>query len=139
MRVAHVDYLYFNIYNYFYRLSQYRQTVNPRMQAMYLFSLGSGGWLLMLETFYLHVVRHTRFVSRVESTVFAASIYMLTAFFFNYIFIVKDRDQKIFGKYEEPASRHPMRKIHFILSVIVLLIPYLTLLGFALFAPRYGR
>jgi hypothetical protein len=137
--MKHIDYLYFNIYHYFHRISLYRQNFNARMQAMYLFSLGSGGWLLLLEAFYLHVIKHSRFVSRVESTVFAAMIYMLTAVFFNYIFIVKDRDQKIFGKYEELASQNPKRKIHLIVSVGVLLVPYLALLVFAVLSPRYGR
>jgi len=59
--MKHVDYLYFNIYNYFYRLSHHRSVINPRMQAMYLFSLGSGGWLLLLESLYLHLVKHSRF------------------------------------------------------------------------------
>jgi hypothetical protein len=139
VRITHIDYLYFNIYNYFHRVSQDRQNFNARMQAMYFFSLGSGGWLLLLEAIYLHVIMHSRFVSRVESTVFSASIYLLTAVFFNYIFIVKDRDQKIFGKYEGTASQHPRRKIHFVVSITVLLIPYVALLLFAVLSPRYGR
>jgi len=137
--MKHIDYLYFNIYNYFYRVSQDRQNFNARMQAMYLFALGSGGWLLLLEAFYLHVIKHSRFVSRVESTVFAASIYLLTAVFFNYIFIVKDRDLKIFGKYSAIADQNPKQKVHFVVSVIVLSLPYLALLAFTVFSPRYGR
>jgi hypothetical protein len=50
--MKHVDYLYFNIYNYFYRTSQYRQNFNPRTQAMYLFALGSGGWMLLMEALF---------------------------------------------------------------------------------------
>src|ERR1700754_5080739 len=110
LRLKHIDYLYFNIYSYFYRLSQYRQIVNPRMQAMYMFSLGSGGWLLLFESLYLHLFKHHRFASKMESTVFAGSIYMLTAAFFHYIFIVKDRDMQIVGKYEALADGHPRRK-----------------------------
>src|SRR5579872_4354156 len=99
--MKHVDYLYFNIYNYFYRISQQRNSPNPRMQAMYLFSLGSGGWLLLIESVYLHLIKHSRFSSPAQSTIFAGSIYLLAAFFFHYIFIVRDRDQKIFGRYEQ--------------------------------------
>lgn len=137
--MKHIDYLYFNIYNYFYRISQYRPTLNPRLQAMYLFSLGSGGWLLFLESLYLHVIRHARFTSRGESAIFAASLYLLTALLFHYIFIIKDRDLKIFGKYEEVSSQHPQRKWHFVISVAVLIMPYLGLLSFAVFFPRHGQ
>ena len=135
--MKHIDYLYFNIYNYFYRISQYRQTVNPRMQAMYLFALGSGGWLLFLQSTYLHFVKHTRFASKMESTVFAGSIYMLATAFFHYIFIIKDRDQKIFGKYEELAEKHPRRKLHLAVSISVLLLPYALLVCSAILFPRH--
>lgn len=137
--MKHIDYLYFNIYSYFYRLSQYQSSFNPRIQAMYLFSLGSGGWLLLLESMYLHIIKHSRFSSPKQSVIFAASIYMLTALFFNYIFIIKDRDQKIFGKYEQLASRNPRRKLHGIISWSILLLPYLVLVGFAVFFPRHGQ
>jgi hypothetical protein len=136
--MKHVDYLYFNIYSYFYRISQARQTFNPRIQTMYLFSLGSGGWLLLLEALYLHLIKHTRSASHAESTIFSASVYMLTTLFFNYIFIVKDRDLKIFGKYEEQSNKNPKRKWHFVVSVIVLILPYLTLAALALVFPRRG-
>lgn len=135
--MKHVDYLYFNIYNYFYRLSLDRSNINPRMQAMYLFSLGSGGWLLLLESLYLHLLKHSRFVSPAQSTVFAGSIYMLTAFFFYYIFIVRDRDIRIFGHYEKAFQKNPRRKLHFILSLGVLALPYLVLASFAILFPRH--
>jgi hypothetical protein len=134
--MKHIDYLYFNIYNYFYRLSHYRPTANFRTQAMFLFSLGSGGWLLLMESVYLKFIKHTRFTSPMQSMIFASSIYLLTAALFHYIFIVKDRDQKIFGKYEELAEQNPKRKKHFWISVFVLALPYLVLASFAIIFPR---
>ncbi len=136
--MKHVDYLYFNIYNYFYRTSQYRQTSNPRIQAMYLFSLGSGGWLLLMESIYLHI-KQTRFESPFQSSFFAGSIYLLTALLSNYFFIIKDRDQKIFGKYIELADQNPRQKQHLIISAGVLAMPYIVLACFALFMPRHGQ
>lgn len=133
--LKHIDYLYFNIYNYFYRLS-HRQSLHFRTQAMYLFSIGSGGWLLLMESIYLHFVKHTRFSSPMQSMIFAGSIYALTAALFNYIFIVKDRDQKIFGRYEERAEQNPKQKRHLVVSFFVLALPYLVLASFALLFPR---
>ena len=135
--MKHIDYLYFNIYNYFYQTSQDRQGFNTRIQAMYLFSLGSGGWILFLQALYLHLLRHAWFSSQAQSAVFAVSIYVLTAILFNYIFIVKHRDLKIFGKYEEVANQNPKRKWHLILSFGILAMPYLALLSFAVFSPRH--
>jgi len=135
--MKHVDYLYFNVYNYFYRISQYRSSFNPRMQTVYLFSLGLGGWLLLLESFYLHIIKHARFTSRGESSFFAISIYLLTALLFHYIFIFKDRDQKIFGKYEALSNRNPKRRRHLVVSMCVLFVPYLALIAFAFIFPRH--
>lgn len=135
--MKHIDYLYFNIYSYCYRLSQYRQSFNTRIQAMYLFSLGSGGWLLLIESFYLHFVKHNRFSSRLESILFALAIYGLTALLFNYVFIVKDRDQKIVDKFEQQSEAKPAPVWHLYLALGFLAIPYLTMMGFALFLPRH--
>ena len=132
--MKHVDYLYFNIYYYFHKE---RESFNARIQAMYLFSLGSGGWVLLLQALYLHLIKHSRFSSKGESMFFAASIYALTAVLFNYIFIVNDRDQKIFGKYEEWSSQNPKMRRHFILSLTILMIPYLALGCLAFFMPRH--
>jgi hypothetical protein len=136
--MKHIDYLYFNIYNYFYRISLSRQNFDARIHAMYFFSLGTGGWMLLFESLYLHT-KHTWFPSKEASTIFAGSVYMLTAFLFNYIFIVKDNDLKIFGKYEEMSNENPRGKLHFIISISILLIPYLVLLSFAVFFPRHGQ
>jgi hypothetical protein len=135
--MKHIDYLYFNVYSYCYRLSQYRQSFNTRIQAMYLFSLGSGGWLLLFESLYLHFVKHNRFNSRLESIVFALAIYGLTAMAFNYIFIVKDRDQKIVDKFEQQFGENPGRNWHLGLSLGILALPYLGLMGLAVFLPRH--
>jgi len=91
----------------------------------------------MLESLYLHFVKHARFSSRGESAIFAGTIYMLSYILFNYIFIVKDRDLKIFGKYEEISNRDPKRNWHLILSLSVLMLPYVVLLSFAVFFPRH--
>jgi hypothetical protein len=104
---------------------------------MYLFSLGSGGWILLLESLYLHFVKHNRFNSRPQSVLFALVIYGLTAMLFHYIFIVKDRDQKIVDKFEQLTENNPRRNLHLTLSLAVLVLPYLVLMVFALFLPRH--
>ena len=72
-----------------------------------------------------------------QSSIFAGMIYMLTAAFFNYVFIVRDRDQKIFGKYESLAIRHPRRKLHLVLSLSILLLPYALMVATAILFPRH--
>jgi hypothetical protein len=107
------------------------------MQTMYLFSLGSGGWLLLFESLYLRFIKHTRFASQAESAVFSSSLYFLTAAFFYYIFIIRERDLKIFGDYQVHSDRNPNRKRDFALSLTVLAFPYVVLMVFAVIYPRH--
>jgi hypothetical protein len=72
-----------------------------------------------------------------ESILFALAIYGLTAMLFHYIFIVKDRDQKILDKFEQRFGGNPKRNWHLIASLGILILPYLVLMGFALFLPRH--
>jgi hypothetical protein len=132
-----IEYLYFNIYNHFYQRSYHAQDFYARMQAMYLVSLSAGGWMLLLETAYLRMIRHSWFSSKPGATLFAATVYLLTAFIFNHIFIVNERDRKIYGKYEEEWDRNPKKKRDLLISVFVIMIPYIFLVSLAIFFPRH--
>lgn len=136
--MKHIDYLYFNIYNYFNHAGVCRQSPNARFQAMYLFALGTGGWLLFLQATYLHI-NHSRFSSRGESSIFAGAVLMLAGILTNYIFIVRQRDLEILEKYESLSDKNPGLKKDFIISLCILLLPYIALLSFAIFSPRYGQ
>jgi hypothetical protein len=131
-----IDYLYFNIYNHFYQRS-YNRDFYARIQAMYLFSFSAGGWILFFEAAYLRTIRHSWFSSKPGATIFAATVYLLTAIVLNHIFIVNERDRMIFGKYEEKWDRNPKKKRDLLISVFVLVVPYLFLVSLAKFFPRH--
>jgi hypothetical protein len=132
-----IDYLYFNIYNHFYQRSYSSRDFSVRIQAMYLFSLSAGGWILFLETVYLRTIRHSWFSSKPGATLFAATVYLLTALVLNHIFIVKERDRKIFGKYEEKWDRNPKKRRDLLISVFVIVAPYIFLVSLAILFPRH--
>ena len=132
-----IEYLYFNIYNHFYQRSYHAQDFYARMQAMYLVSLSAGGWMLLLETAYLRMIRHSWFSSKPGATLFAATVYLLTAFIFNHIFIVNEKDRKIYGKYEGEWNSNPKKKRDLLISVFVILIPYIFLVSLSIFFPRH--
>jgi hypothetical protein len=132
-----IEYLYFNIYNHFYRRSLSAQDFSARIQAMYLFSLSVGGWILFLEAIYLRLIRHSWFTSKIGSLVFAGSVYLFTAMIFGYIFIVNESDRKIFGKYEEGWDKNPNKQRDLVISVFIIVVPYLMLGSLAHFFPRH--
>jgi hypothetical protein len=132
-----IEYLYFNIYNHFSKRSDNSRDFYTRIKVMYLFSLSTGGWILFLETAYLRMVRHSWFSSKPGATLFAATVYLLTALVINHIYIVNERDQKIFGKYEEKWERSPRKKRDLLISVFVIVAPYVFLVSLAIFFPRH--
>jgi len=132
-----IDYLYFNIYNHFYQRSYQARDFYARILAMYLFSLSAGGWLLLMETIYLRMYRHSWFTTKPGATIFAATVYLLTALIFHHIFIVNERDRKIFGKYEEKWDRNPYKKRDLLISAFVIVAPYIFLVSLAKFFPRH--
>src|SRR5450755_1135081 len=122
-----IEYLYFNIYNHFYRRSLSAQDFYARIQAMYLFSLSVGGWILFLEAVYLRLIRHSWFSSKPGASLFAAAVYLLTALVLHHIFIVNERDRKIFEKYGEKWDRNQKKKRDLLISVFVIVAPYVFL------------
>jgi len=104
---------------------------------MYLFSFSLGGWVLFLEAAYLRVVRHSWFATKPGATVFAATVYLLTALVLNHIFIVNERDRRIFGKYEGKWDSNPNKKRDLMISVFVMVVPYVFLVSLAKFFPRH--
>jgi hypothetical protein len=132
-----IEYLYFNIYNHFYRRNYHSRDFYARIQVMYLCSLSAGGWILLLETVYLRMIKHSWFSSKPGAAIFAAAVYLLTALIFNHIFINNERDRKIFGKFEGEWHRNPKKRRDLLISVFVITVPYLFLVLLAIFFPRH--
>jgi len=130
-----IDSLYFNIYSYFLHTGVCKQSFNARFQAMYLFALGLGGWVLLLQALYLHSI-NSRFSTREASTLFAAVIFTLTGVLSHYIFIVKGRDMKISEKHEAAPGKTTKKQMNFLISLGVMLLPYVGLVSFAIFDRR---
>jgi len=132
-----IEYLYFNIYNHFYRRSNHFQDFHARIQAMYLVSLSAGGWILLLEAIYLRIVTHSWFSSKAGAVLFASAVYLMTALIFHHIFIEKEHDRKILGKYEEKWIRNPRKNRDLLISVFVIVVPYICLVSLSRFFPRH--
>lgn len=131
-----IEYLYFNIYNHCYQRSAHSGEFLARFQAMYLFSLSVGGWILLMQTVYLRMIDHSWFSSRSGAMMFAITIYLLTAMISHRVFIINERDQKIFGKYEESWNSNPNKKRDLMISLFIMVVPYILLVSLATFFPR---
>jgi hypothetical protein len=125
-----IDYLCFNVYNWFYKMSLYRPNVSPGPQTVMLLSMGASAWVMLFWMSYLRF--HHSYLSKVpSSTLYIAGIYILFFGIFRYILIDKNGLQKLFWKYEEKSKQSSNGKRELIISFSILLIPYLFIFMFA--------
>jgi len=129
-------YPYFIIYNHFCRKSHSLQDYSARLLTMYLFSLSAGGWLLFLEAVNLRILKHYWFSSKEGASLFAALVYLLTSSIFHHIFIVKEKDRKIFEKYEGLWDQSRNKRRDLFISAFLIAIPYALLFSLSRFFPR---
>lgn len=133
--MKHFEYLYFNLYNYYYQRNQDLTTLSARLLTMYTVALSTGGWILLAQAIFLRLVRHSWFASQSMAMSFAILVYVCMALVFYRIFIVNNYDEKIYNKYEASWTNNPNKDRELLFSVFVAIAPYLLLLSLKIFVP----
>jgi hypothetical protein len=100
---------------------------------MYLLSLSAGGWILFLQSIFFRFVRHGWFSSQVAAMFNALITYTVITILFHHLFIVEERDQKIFDKYINTWHDNPHKKRDLFITSFVAAVPYLSMLCIKLF------
>lgn len=134
--VKQFAYLYYNIYQRCARRSNIPDDGFVRIQAMYLFSLSAGGWVLLLQALYLRFVKLSWFSSPPHATGFAIAVYLLTAMLLHRIFITNEVDQKILHRFGHNWYEKSQKKRQVITAAALYMAPYLLLILMAVFFPR---
>ena len=135
--MKHFEYVYFNIYNYYYQRNQDLTTLPARLWTMYIVSLSTGGWVLFLQAAFLRLVRHAWFSSQSLGISFAVFVYVSTALIFYNIIIVNNYDEKIYNKYEPSWTNNPNKRSGLLFAIFVAIAPYILLLSLKLFFPGH--
>jgi hypothetical protein len=131
--VKQLEYVYFNIYQFYSRQSHSPNCFAVRLKCMYLLSLSAGGWLLFLQSLFFRFVRNGWFSSHMAAMINALAIYTAITLLFHRIFIVEERDQKIFDKYINKWHDNPNKKRDLFITSFVAAVPYLSMLCVKLF------
>jgi len=100
---------------------------------MYLLSISAGGWLLFIQSIFFRFVRNGWFSSHTAAMFNALTIYGAITLLFHRIFIVEERDQKIFDKYINKWQNNPHKKRDLFITSFVAAVPYLSMLCIKLF------
>lgn len=128
-----LEFVYFNIYNYYYQRNQDLTSLPARLKAMYIVSLSAGGWVLFVQAIFLRWIRHAWFASQSLALAFALFVYLSTALIFYRVFIINNYDEKIYTKYEPSWTSNPNKLSGLLCAVFVAITPYILLLSLRLF------
>lgn len=127
-----LEYAYFHIYHFYYQRNQGLTSLPARMQTMYTVSISAGGWVLLLQTIFLRLVRHAWFTSQDAAMIFAIAVYLGAALLCYRIFITRSYDEKIYQKYETDRANKPGGLLFAFMMVTA---PYILLALFKQFFP----
>jgi hypothetical protein len=133
--VKHFEYVYFNIYAHYQQRNQDLTTFPARLWTMYIISMSIGGWVLFFQAAFLRLVRHAWFSTQSLGMSFAIFVYMSTALIFYRIFILNNYDEKIYNKYEPRWTNNPNKLNGLLVSILMVVAPYLLLLSLKIFFP----
>ena len=100
---------------------------------MYLLSISAGGWILFMQSLFFRFIRNGWFSSHVVAMINALTVYTTITVLFHRIFIVEERDQKIFDKYISKWNDNPNKKRDLFITSFIAAVPYLSMLCIKLF------
>ena len=128
-----LEYVYFNVYQYYSRQSARPDCFAVRLKCMYLLSISAGGWILFLQSIFLRFIRIGWFSSHAVAMFNALAIYTVITVLFYRIYITEGRDQKIFDKYINAWQTNPNQNRDLFIASFVAAVPYLSMICIRLF------
>jgi len=100
---------------------------------MYLLSLSAGGWILFFQSLFFHFIRHGWYSVPAFAMFNALGIYTLITALFYRIFILEERDQKIFDKHISAWEQNPNKKRDLFITSFIAAVPYVAMIGVKIF------
>ena len=97
-----------------------------------MLALSAGGWILFLQSLFVRFIRHGWFASHAVAMINALTIYTIITVFFYRIFIIEERDQKIFDRYINKWESNPNKKRDLFIASFIAVAPYLSMFSIKL-------
>jgi uncharacterized membrane protein len=119
-----VNYLFFNIYNWFYKDGMYNRKIDPNIQTISIFVMGTMGWLGVFSAFYSHFIAHSDFLINNSYKLYIIGVVLFLMIFYNYYFFVNDKYLNIYHQYKIYSKENKNRKRDLVLSFIIIFFPF---------------
>ena len=122
-----IDYLYFNLYNFYYKDGSCKPTDNPSLRATHVLSMTLLMWVLFGSLLYNWYIFHSMKLLP-KYIYFIAYLVCIIPLYF--IYYDGKRYNNVYNKYKGLSLKQ--KKIGFLLSISLIFIPILLMLFFAL-------
>jgi hypothetical protein len=131
-----VHYLFFNIYNWFYKDGMYNRRINPSLQAVSIFAIGTGLWLVLIYDLITHIFNIINVYNNTERLTIGLIAIIIMAFY-NFYFISSDRYLRIYDQFKEFSKGNKNRTRDLIISFVILLFPF-PIIAFWAFISKFN-
>ena len=119
-----IDYIYFNIYRWYYNMKMDGRKVDPTGMTAIMFGVCFGGWFVLLDWLYYHFMLHT-YPGSINKLV-SIFVVFLFAGLINQIYLSNDKYLKVYNDYISSATEKNRGKSTFF-SFIFIILPFLLL------------
>jgi len=126
-----IEYLFFNIYNWYYQMSLSRPKINPSGQTVFLFSASLGGWCIVFWDFLMQVILHQNY-NRRNAEIITLALVFIFYYIFDRLFIDNSKYLEIYNKFKEYSRLNVKRKRDTALSFLIIFMPYLLIIVYGL-------
>ncbi len=118
-----VHYLFFNIYNWFYKDGMYNRRIDPSLQTVSVFVIGTGLWLVLIYNLLTKIFKIPNVYNTNEKLTIGLVVLILMAFY-NYYFISGDRYLRIYDQFKDFSMENKNKKRDLIISFSILFFPF---------------
>lgn len=122
-----IEYLFFNIYNWYYEMSLYRPQVKAGPLTILMLSACNIGWIVLLFSVTVQEIMHRQFNTKTLGYI-AFGIMIFFQYVFNRIFIDNFRYLDIYNKYKDYSKSNPHKKRDTFVSFSIIFLPYFLII-----------
>jgi hypothetical protein len=121
-----IDYLYFNIYKWYFKMKISGRDVDPQNMAAIMFGLSIGGWYFAITLIYNRFVKHIYFLKNTDTIIFII-LAIITGGIINLIYSSNNRYLTVYDKFIS-SDIGKKRKRGLIISFGIVLMPLLIIM-----------
>jgi hypothetical protein len=125
-----IEYIIFNIYNWYYKMSLYRRQINPGSLTVHQFAVSAAMWVFLIYVLCDRLFIHHYLKKRIALPI----IFMIWVLFyglFSNALLDNFKYLDIYNKFKDYAANNAHAKRDMILSFLIVLLPFIIMIIYA--------